>query len=170
MLLVDPTFGRFMSKVVISQTSCGMSTMFTGLARAAFEEAVKYTRERVQGGKPLIEHESIKLRLANMFIKVETARYYSRAVSRHIWESSYKNQTYDQSTPHALLAQVYCTNMAYEVAHESRQLHGANGLTKDYLIEKLYRDATSGLMEDGANEALALEAAYALLEEGRYTI
>jgi len=170
MLLVDPTFGRFMSKGVISQTSCGMSTMFTGLARAAFEEAVKYTRERVQGGKPLIEHESVKLRLATMFMKVETARYYTRAVSRHVWECSYKNQTYDQSTPHALLAQVYATNVAYEVAHESRQLHGANGLTKDYLIEKLYRDATSGLMEDGANEALALEAAYALLEEGRYTI
>lgn len=169
MLLVDPAFGILLAKGVISSTSCGMSTMFTGLARAAFEEALKYTRERVQGGKHLIEHGSVLLKLADMFIKVETSRHYTRVATKHVWECGYKNRTYDQSTAHALLAQVYATNVAYEIAHESRQLHGANGLTKDYLIEKLYRDATAGLMEDGSNEALALESAYAFLEEERYT-
>ena len=145
-----------------------MSCMFTGLARAAFEEALKYTRDRVQGGKPLIEHDVTKLKLSDMFLKVETARYYTRVVLRHVTERN-RALTFDQSTAHALSAQVYATSVAYEVAHQSRQLHGANGLTKDYLIEKLYRDATAGLMEDGSNEALSLEAAYSLLEEGRYT-
>lgn len=168
MLLAEPAFGRFAAKGVISSTSCGMSCMFTGLARAAFEEALKYTRDRVQGGKPLIEHDVTKLKLSDMFLKVETARYYTRVVLRHVTERN-RALTFDQSTAHALSAQVYATSVAYEVAHQSRQLHGANGLTKDYLIEKLYRDATAGLMEDGSNEALSLEAAYSLLEEGRYT-
>jgi alkylation response protein AidB-like acyl-CoA dehydrogenase len=168
MLLTEPAFGRFATKGVISSTSCGMSCMFTGLTRAAFKEALKYTRDRVQGGKPLIEHDVTKLKLSDMFLKVETARYYTRVVLRHVTERN-RALTFDQSTAHALSAQVYATNIAYQATHESRQLHGANGLTKDYLIEKLYKDATDGLMEDVSNAALALEAAYSFLEEGRYT-
>jgi len=139
-----------------------MATAFTGLARAAFEEAYKYARERIQGGKPLIQHEAIKLTLYGMFEKVETSRAYARKIMRHVWERMIKEQTYDASVPHALAAQVYCKRAAFEVAHEAVQIFGGYGLSKDFWVEKLFRDARAGMVEDGTLEVLSLVAAYEL--------
>jgi len=143
----------------LSTTSCWMAACSTGLARAAFEEALKYSRERMQGGKPICEHQLIKKKLFDMFTKVETARAYSRRVMEHVWEKSLVKFTWDASLRHALAAQVYCKQVAYEVADEAIQIHGGCGTTEDYLVQKLYRDARVKLIEDGTTEVLSLEGA-----------
>jgi alkylation response protein AidB-like acyl-CoA dehydrogenase len=61
-------------------------------------------------------------------------------------------------------AKVYCTQTAYEVAHEAVQIHGANGLSPEYLVSKLFRDARGGLIGDGCNEVLGLKRIYNILE------
>lgn len=162
MLVLSPDFYSFFMNQLVSATSCFMAAAFTGLARAAFEEAYKYARERVQGGKPLIEHELIKLKLYGMFERVETSRAYGRKVIKHVWERMIKEQNYDASAPHAFTAQIYGKRVAFEVAHEALQIFGGYGLTKDFLIEKLYRDARAGLIEDGTLDTLSLSAVYEL--------
>jgi alkylation response protein AidB-like acyl-CoA dehydrogenase len=129
-----------------------MATAFTGLARAAFEEALTYAKGRVQGGKVICRHQLIQKKLFDMFMKVETARAISRSV-----------MIYNLSQPaprleYGAAAKVYCTEAALEVASEAVQIFGGNGLTKEYPVEKFYRDARASLIEDGTNEVLSLDA------------
>lgn len=162
--MLHPDTGMVPFTQVLSFTSAGMAAVSTGLARAAFEEALAYARERKQGGRPIAEHQSVKAMLYEMFEAVETSRAYSRAVVEHVWERNFERFEFDASTRHALAAQVYCKRTAFEVAHTALQVHGANGITKDYLIEKLFRDARVKLIEDGTTEILGLEAAESVVE------
>lgn len=125
-----------------------MSTVFVGLARAAFEEALKYSKERVEGGKPISDHQLIKKKLFDMFTKIETARSYSKDMFRYLWKK-FSSSSLDLSFRHPLAAQVYSTQIAYEVSDEAIQIHGGYGLTKDYIVEKLYREARASLIEMG---------------------
>ena len=140
-------------------TSCGMGAFAVGLARAAFEEALSYARERIQGGFPIIHHKNVKLKLYEMFEKIETARYYLRKVTLHTHKRLLEDQTFDASPRHARAAQIYAKKVAFEVANDALQIFGAFGLSKEYPIEKLFRDARAMQIEDGTIEVLSLEAA-----------
>jgi alkylation response protein AidB-like acyl-CoA dehydrogenase len=142
---------------LLSLTSSWMAASSVGLARAAFEEALRYCRERVQGGKPLVKHQLVRKKLFEMFTRVETARSYSRRVMEHVWRENFERFTFRASYRHALAAQVYCKTVAYEVADAALQLFGAYGTTDEFLIQKLYRDARVKLIEDGTTEVLSLE-------------
>lgn len=152
-----PFYGIFCDQLVC-MTSCGMGAYGVGLARAAFEEALNYARQRVQGGEPLIKHKNIKLKLYEMFEKIETARYYVRKVSEHVF-SRMTRRTNDASPRHAKTAQIYGKRIAFEVAHEALQIFGAYGLSKEFIIEKLFRDARCMIIEDFTIEVLGLEVA-----------
>lgn len=131
-------------------TNGTMGAVFTGLARAAYEEALAYTQSRVQGGKPICEHQLVQKRLFDMFTKVETCRALSRAAI------VYNDSVSEPSLEYAIAAKVYCTQAALEVADSAIQLFGGKGLAKGCLVEKLYRDARASLIEDGSNDILAL--------------
>ncbi len=126
----------------------GMSVVALGLARAAFDETLKYAKERVQGGKPLIEHYSMKVRIHRMFAQVEAIRAMSRAVC------TLNARVYPPLAEYAYAAKTFCTETAREVIEEGVQIHGANGLTKEYFIEKLWRDSRALTIEDGENTVL----------------
>jgi len=134
-----------------------MAAAFTGVARAAYEEAFDYSRQRVQGGKPICEHQLVQKRLFEMFTKVEASRALSRAAMIH---------NHDATTPsleHAIAAKTFCTQTAFEVANDALQIFGGNGLSREYRVEKLFRDARASLIEDGTNEVLSLTGARHLL-------
>jgi alkylation response protein AidB-like acyl-CoA dehydrogenase len=135
----------------LTEANAGMGLTFTGLARAAFEMALDYTHERKQGGVPIIRHQSVQSRLLHMFRKVEM----SRALAR-------RNVEYIFTAPRPALlgsiaAKITSTQSAFEVASEALQLFGGNGLTLEYTIEKLLRDARASMIEDGCNEVLAIK-------------
>lgn len=153
-----PFYGIFCDQLVCL-TSVGMGCYGVGLARAAFEEALNYARQRVQGGEPLIKHKNIKLHLYEMFEKIETARYYVRKVAEHVLNKILVQGTNDASPRHAKTAQIYGKKIAYEVAHDALQIFGASGLSKEFLIEKLFRDARCIIIEDFTLEVLGLEVA-----------
>jgi len=147
-MFCEPDFYSQMLEMILSSANAAMSIFATGCARAAFEEALKYAKERVQGGAPIVQHRSMRQRLFEMFAKVETCRALSRAVV---------NLNFNVSPPlpeYSLAAKTRCTQMCFEVAHEAVQILGGNGLTEEYLTEKLFRDARASLIEDGTNEAL----------------
>lgn len=128
----------------------GMSVTFAGLAKAALDEAIHYAKHRVQGGKPIIEHQNVKLKLMKMFQQVEAARSLSRRLG------NYNSHNTPGSLPHAVAAKALSTETAFVVASEAMQIHGGNGLSKEYVIEKLMRDARASMIEDGTNEVLLL--------------
>jgi alkylation response protein AidB-like acyl-CoA dehydrogenase len=143
---------------VLAGANAFMGATFTGLARAAFEEGLNYARERVQGAKPITEHQAVQLHIVDMFIKVETARQFSRAAMIFNSETSPPQVQYSQAS------KVYCTQVSFEVATQALQLHGGMGLTKEMLIEKLFRDARAALIEDGTNDVMALSAARKIID------
>ena len=156
-ILMPPELYAFASDLILALANGGMGPTFTGVARAAFEEAVSYCKQRVQGGKPLSEHQLVQRKLFDMFIKVESARQLSRAVLVY-------NST--QQLPlsrYSVASKVYCTQVAFDVASDAVQLFGGMGLSKDTLVEKLFRDARAAMIEDGANDALALAVAPQLI-------
>jgi alkylation response protein AidB-like acyl-CoA dehydrogenase len=149
-MMVEPESFEVIVDAILALANASMGATFTGLARAAFEEALAYTRVRVQGGKRLCEHQLIQAKLFEMFTKVEAARTLSRAAFL------YNTQTLPPRTEYSIAAKIFCTQAAYEVASAAVQLHGGYGLSKEYVIEKLFRDARAALIEDGTNEVLGL--------------
>jgi alkylation response protein AidB-like acyl-CoA dehydrogenase len=149
-MALGPEFYAIGLETMLSHANAAMGQLFVGVARSAVELAVDYAKERVQGGVPIFEHQSVKARLFKMFTKVEAARALCRRVA-----------VYNASVPmasiqHCIATKVFCTNTAFEVASDALQIFGGNGLSREYPIEKIMRDARAALIEDGCNEVLSL--------------
>jgi acyl-CoA dehydrogenase len=125
----------------------------TGIARAAFEHALAYVHTRKQGGVELIKHQLVRHRIFKMFERVEVAR----AISRRAY--NYFGQAKDPDIAIAMTAKVHCTQAAFDTASEALQIFGGNGLTEEYPIEKLMRDARATMIEDGESYMLGLTVA-----------
>jgi alkylation response protein AidB-like acyl-CoA dehydrogenase len=146
-----------MTDLVLGAANAHMAIMCVGGARAAFEETLTYTKERVQGGKLLCEHQDVQRRLAEMFISIEAARQLSRNVM------TYNLWNFPPITTYSMCSKVFCSRVAFDVAQNAVQIFGGNGLTKEYVIEKLFRDITSTRIEDGSNETLTLAIGHEIL-------
>lgn len=155
-MLVDPESYSAMLDITLSTANAAMGAMFTGVARAAYEEALQYAKQRVQGGQPLFEHQLIKHKLFAMFTKIEAARALSRAAMIYNYNNTPPNVEY------SIASKVFCTQTAYEVASEAIQIFGGNGLAREYPVEKFFRDARAGMIEDGANDSLMITGAHHL--------
>ena len=157
-----PAFGD----QLLCLTSSVIANVAVGVARAAFEEALHHARTRIQGGAALARHKNIQLTLYAMFERVETARSYARTVLAHTQANlpGAGPEATGASPRHARAAQVFAKRTAYEVAHDALQVFGAQGLSRDSLIEKLFRDTRCLLIEDGTLEVLALDAARDLID------
>ena len=158
-MFVEPNTYTFAIDSVLAGANAFMGSTFTGLARAAFEEGLTYAKGRVQGGVPISEHQLVQKKLFDMFQKVESSRYLSRAALL------YNDNQFPPGTQYSIASKVYCTQAAFEVASEAIQLHGGYGLTKEMLVEKLFRDARASMIEDGSNDILSLTAAKKVLEQ-----
>lgn len=143
----DPSAIVNFMKMFLSTANGGMSALFGGLAGAAFDEALHYAKERIQGGVPLAEHKNIKIKLFNMFKVVESVRLFARQAAE------------SDVLKYAVAAKIHCTEAAFQVANEALQIFGGSGLAKEYTIEKIFRDARVSMIEDGVNETLALAMA-----------
>ena len=156
-LLAGPDSYNELAYRMLSEANPHVAALAVGLARAAFEHAWGYAHQRKQGGLPLIRHQHVRFRLFEMFRKVEAAR----ALTRRVMD-------YNATAPRPSLlgstsAKVTATQTAFEVASDALQMFGGNGLTKEYPMEKLFRDARAMLIADGANEILAMKGATDLI-------
>jgi len=142
----------FAVESVLALANASMGTIFVGLGRAALEHAVAYAHERVQGGVPIFQHQSVKARLFKMFAQVEAARALARRVLSY-------NTTHPPLLQYSIASKVFSTNSAFEVASGALQIFGGNGLSREYPVEKLLRDARASMIEDGCNDLLSLVGA-----------
>lgn len=147
--------------VHVSQTltafNAAVGTVAAGLARAAYECALAYTKERVQGGRPIFEHQSVRGRLFRMFERVQAARAFSRSVFVHQMTRIAQGEA--APVEHSIASKVFCTEVALEVATLAVQLHGGAGMAKEVPVETFLRDATALTIADGENAFLSQVAA-----------
>jgi alkylation response protein AidB-like acyl-CoA dehydrogenase len=116
-----------------------------GLARACLEEALRYSQQRRTFGKPICEHQAIQIKLADMATRVEAARLLVEAAAR----------AYDsgrRSDLEAGMAKLFATEAALENSLEAMRIHGAYGYSKEFNIERYYRDAPLLAIGEGTNE------------------
>ena len=135
----------------LAEANVHVANLAVGTARAAYEHALAYAHQRKQGGQAIIRHQSVQSRLFHMFRKVEAARALVRRVA------DYNATAKQPALQGSIASKVNATQTAFEVASEALQIFGGNGLTKEYPVEKLLRDARACLIADGCNEVLAMK-------------
>lgn len=158
-MIVDPESYEAMTELTLGHANATMGAYFTGLAQAAYDMALQYTTERVQGGKRLCEHQWVQKKLFDMFVRVETARSFSRSAMVYNMNNTPPDAKY------SIASKVYCTQAAFDVTNDAVQLFGGYGLSKELPIEKLFRDARAGMIEDGSNDTLAMTAGNMIVRE-----
>lgn len=136
---------------VLTEANAMMGIMWTGAARAAYEHAYEYAHQRKQGGLPIIQHQNVRYRLFHMFARVEASRALAR---RAIFFNHVAPQPALQGS---IASKITATQTAFDVASQAIQMFGGNGVTCEYPVEKLLRDARASMIEDGCNEMLAIK-------------
>ena len=125
-----------------------------GVAVALYEKAEQWARVRVQGGKPLIEHDGIRAQLAEMRMLIDASRSY---IHRACWLADHQEQGWDRTL--GALPKVMASQAAWKIATWTLEIHGGHGYMKEFGVEKLVRDAAAFLHSDGVNRTLLLKAA-----------
>ena len=152
-MIISPEIYPIAGEMMLSYANSGVAANANGLARAALDAAVEYAKERIQGGVPIIEHQSVRSRLFTMFRKVESAKALNRNVVAYNMAQELPLVQY------AMASKVTSTQTAFEVASEAVQIFGGSGITKEYPVEKMLRDARGTMIEDGCNYVLGMAAA-----------
>jgi acyl-CoA dehydrogenase len=150
-LLCPPEAYDELVKGILIGANPGMAIFSVGLARAAFEHALQYSKERTQGGRPIFEYQALQLKLFDMYRKIEVSRKLIRATMED-------HGKFEPQLQNAVTCKVTGTQMALEVTNQAFEVFGGNATSKEYPIEKLLRDARMGTIADGTNEVLSLVA------------
>lgn len=149
------------SKIMLNTLDSGrlaIGAMGLGLARGAYEMALRYARERKQFGRPIIEFQAIAFKLADMATKIELAH-------NLLYKASWLKSTEQPFAKEAAMAKLYCSEIAKEVADEAVQIHGGYGLMADYDIERFYRDARLLQIGEGTSEIQRMVIARYIMTE-----
>ena len=125
-----------------------------GVAVALHEKAIDWARLRVQGGKPLIEHDGIRAQLAEMRMLIDASRSY---IHRACWLADHQEHGWDRTL--GALPKAMASQAAWKIATWCLEIHGGHGYMKEFGVEKLVRDAAAFLHSDGVNRTLFLKAA-----------
>jgi alkylation response protein AidB-like acyl-CoA dehydrogenase len=129
-----------------------------GVARAAFEEAIGYAQRRTTFGKPIAEHQTIQIKLADMATKIEASRLL-------IYSAAEKKDRGERCDLEAGMAKLFATETAAEVSLEAMRILGGNGYSQDFPVERYYRDAPLLVIGGGTNELQRLIIARNLLKK-----
>ncbi len=143
---------------VLERGRITVAAMSTGLGRGALEESVAYAKERTTFGKPLFEHQSIQFMLADMAMEVDGARLLTR-------KAAILSDTGKPANVAASMAKLYAGEIATKACLNAIQIHGANGYTKEFPVERYMRDAKLCEIGEGSNEIQRLIIARHLLAQ-----
>ncbi len=135
----------------------GIGAMAVGLGMAALEAAVKYAKERVQFGQPIAEFQAIQWMLADMATELEAARLL-------VYRAAWLKERGQRFTKEAAMAKLFASEAAVRACYKAIQIHGGYGYTRDYPVERLYRDARLTTIGEGTSEIQRLVIARHILE------
>lgn len=129
-----------------------------GIAKGAYEAALKYSKERHQFGQPISSFQGISFKLADMATEIEASELL-------LHKSAFLKQQHKPVTTMGAMAKMYASEVCVKVANEAVQIHGGYGYTKDYPVEKFYRDSKLCTIGEGTTEIQKLVISRNLLKE-----
>jgi acyl-CoA dehydrogenase len=144
-LLAEENKGFKLAMMTLDRTRPGVAAMATGIARAAFEFATEYSKERVQFGVPIAMHQAIQFMIADMATKVHLARLAT-------WNSAVLLDQGKRNTLESSHAKRFAADTAMEVTTDAVQIYGGYGFIKEYPVEKLMRDAKIMQLYEGTSQ------------------
>jgi alkylation response protein AidB-like acyl-CoA dehydrogenase len=151
-------FGQMMDALEVGRVN--VAARGVGLAQRAFELAIKYAQERRAFGKPIAQHQAIQFKLADMGTQVEAARLMTLRAAR-------LKDAGERSDLEAGMAKLFASEAGRFCAEESLRIHGGYGYSKEYEIERLYRDAPLLLIGEGTSEIQRMVIGRKLLERNK---
>jgi acyl-CoA dehydrogenase len=155
-MLGDENHGFKLAMMTLDRTRPAVSAMAVGIARAAFEFASEYSKERVQFGVPIAMHQAVAFMIADMATKIEAARLL-------VWESAVLLDQGKRNTLVSSHAKRFAADTAMEVTVDAVQVYGGYGFIKDYPVEKLMRDAKIMQLYEGTSQIQRLVIAREIL-------
>ncbi len=123
----------------------GIAAQSVGMARAAFEAALAYAKDRVAFGKPIFEHQAVQFRLADMATRIEAAR-------QLLWHAATLKDAGEPCLTQAAMAKLYASEMAERVCSDAIQIHGGYGYVADFPVERIYRDVRVCQIYEGTSD------------------
>ncbi|MBN8487110.1 MAG: acyl-CoA dehydrogenase family protein [Burkholderiales bacterium] len=123
----------------------GIASQSVGMARAAFEAALRYSKERVAFGQPIFEHQAVQHKLADMATQIEAAR-------QLIWHAASLKDAGQPCLKEAAMAKLFASEMAERICSAAIQVHGGYGYLSDFPVERIYRDVRVCQIYEGTSE------------------
>ena len=123
----------------------GIASQAVGMARAAFEAALRYSKDRTSFGQPIFQHQAIQFKLADMATQIEAAR-------QLIWHAASLKDAGLPCLKEAAMAKLFASEMAERVCSEAIQIHGGYGYLSDFPVERIYRDVRVCQIYEGTSE------------------
>ena len=143
----DSTAGARLLLRQFNPERCGNAAMCLGVARAALEDSVAHTAQREQFGRPIVEFQGLQWKLADMAVRIETARL-------ALWRAALSAEDGFPSLRHTAVAKLVANEAAQFVTNEAIQLHGHRGYTRDVPVERYFRDVRGMALAGGTSEVL----------------
>jgi butyryl-CoA dehydrogenase len=151
--------GRGLSQTltVLDGGRIGIGALSVGLAQAAFEEAIQYAKQREAFGKPLAEHQAIQWMLADAATEIQIARLM-------VYFAAWRKEKGKRFSKEAAMAKLFATEMAERVCRNAIQVHGGYGYSREYPVERIYRDARLMTIGEGTSEIQRLVISRLILD------
>ncbi len=144
-LLGERGRGLHQAMAILDSGRVGISALAVGLAQGAYEEALRYARERVAFGKPIAEHQAIQFMLADMATEIHAGRLLT-------YYAAWLADRGERFTVAASMAKLFTSEMAERVAYRAVQIHGGYGYSREYAVERIYRDVRLMTIGEGTSE------------------
>lgn len=155
--LGDEGIGFKIAMTALDGGRIGVASQSTGIAQGAYEESLKYAKERSAFGQQIAEFQAIQFMLADMATDIESARLLTHY-------ASYLRQTGKPFTRQAAMAKLFGSEMANRVTYKAIQIHGGYGYSQEYPVERYYRDARVTTLYEGTSEIQRLVIARSYLK------
>jgi alkylation response protein AidB-like acyl-CoA dehydrogenase len=156
-LLGNEGEGFLQAMQILDGGRISIAALAVGIAQGAYEAALKYAKERVQFGRPIAEFQAIQFKLADMATQIEAARLLTL-------QAAAMKDAGKKVTKQSSMAKLFASEVAVKVAEEAIQIHGGYGYTKDYPVEKYWRDAKLCTIGEGTSEIQRLVIARQILK------
>ncbi|HMP94748.1 MAG TPA: acyl-CoA dehydrogenase family protein, partial [Phnomibacter sp.] len=134
-----------------------IAALSLGIAKGAYEAALQYAKERQQFGKPIAEFQGISFKLADMATEIAAAEML-------VWQACHQKQTGQKVTRQGAMAKYYASEVAVKVSTDAVQIFGGYGYTKDFPVEKYYRDSKLCTIGEGTSEIQKIVIAREVLQ------
>ena len=144
-LLAEEGMGLKIALSGLEGVRIGIAAQSLGMARAAFEAALRYSKDRVAFDKPIFEHQSVQFRLADMATQIEAAR-------QLIHHAAALKDAGRPCLKEAAMAKLYASEMAERVCSDAIQVHGGYGYVSDFPVERIYRDVRVCQIYEGTSD------------------